>query len=408
LLVRAFRAASPFKYLSSKRDEDIEQVTQDVNSEFQLEADRNYSQVQGIESSHIPRESDEVTVRVDDAEQMTLHTNRKTQLATDRHANQVQDVESSHISRKSDEYTVRADSVEQITQHTSSEIQLDMDSNTDQVEEIELFPMPLKGDEDIAIADNAEQVTQHVSCKVQLEMDGNASQVQEREINHLPTKTIKADSFRVGTISEPQVDHLSSPSIEASNENLEVADRPSETTDDISESLSSTRGVLEQPLSTSKWQRTRAYIGQKLSFAHIVYGTVFIVSFIIYLAIPKSSPIYLPILLPLYLCMSVLAYYLALQVPERIRFFLHPIISSSAILWLGIEIIEAIKGGNLLTGLAKFSTGITFLDILEGNSQGRIPGAGDILFSLLDCSIISLAIVMFRYRMELKKHVSTR
>jgi hypothetical protein len=260
-----------------------------------------------------------------------------------------------------------------------------------------------KRDEDIARTDDAEQIAQHVNREFQLETEGIDQQIEEIELNRVDTKT---DSSLHTSISDLQIGHPPSVYNLSIDNNLDAADNPSETVDNRSEALSSTQGVLEQQPAKSKWERARSYIWQRLTFAHVVYITMLVVSFIIYLPISTSSPIYLPILLPLYLSMTILAYYLALQVPERIRFFLHPIISASAIVMLGMEITEAIKGGNLLTGLSKYSTGARYLALLEGASQGRIPGAGDVLFSLLDCSIISLSTVMFRYRKELKKHVS--
>lgn len=260
-----------------------------------------------------------------------------------------------------------------------------------------------KRDEDIARTDDAEQIAQHVNREFQLETEGMNQQIEEIELNRMDTKT---DSSLHTSISDLQIGHPPIAYNLSTKNNLDAADNPSETVDDRSEALSSTQGVIEQQPANSKWEHARSYIWQRLSFAHVVYITMLVVSFIIYLPISTSSPIYLPILLPLYLSMTILAYYLALQVPERIRFFLHPIISASAIVMLGMEITEAIKGGNLLTGLSKYSTGARYLALLEGASQGRIPGAGDVLFSLLDCSIISLSTVMFRYRKELKKHVS--
>ncbi|KAI8580939.1 hypothetical protein K450DRAFT_235344 [Umbelopsis ramanniana AG] len=258
-----------------------------------------------------------------------------------------------------------------------------------------------KRDEDIARTDDAEQIAQHVNREFQLETEGTEQQIEEIELNRIPTKT---DSSILTSISDLQLGRPPSLYNLPNDDHLNATDNPSETVDNKSEALSSTQGVLEQQPAKSKWKRATSYIWQRLKIAHLVYITMLVISFIIYLPVSTDSPIYLLVLLPLYLSMTILSYYLALQVPERIRFFLHPIISASAIVMLGMEVTEAIKGGNLLTGLSKYSTGARYLTLLEGTSQGRIPGAGDVLFSLLDCSIISLSTVMFRYRKELKKH----
>ncbi|GAB5587008.1 hypothetical protein Unana1_01908 [Umbelopsis nana] len=270
-----------------------------------------------------------------------------------------------------------------------------------------------KRDEDITRTDEAEQITQDVNSEFQLESHtyhSNAEQsspVEEVELERIPSNTESSSQDATSVVS----DTYTSPSINGSlYDGMDGESKIDEIVESIiSERASSAADIFQAPavpevITISKWKRIQAYIWQQLTIAHIIYATMFIVSFIIYLPLSTSSPIYLPILLPLYLSMAVLAYYAALQVPDKIRFFLHPIISASAIVMLCMEIIEVMKGGNLLTGLAKFSTGTKYLSILEGTSQGRIPGAGDVLFSLLDCSIISLSTVMFRFRKELKQH----
>ncbi|KAG2177318.1 hypothetical protein INT43_007975 [Umbelopsis isabellina] len=260
-----------------------------------------------------------------------------------------------------------------------------------------------KRDEDIARADDADQITQDVNNEFQIENERTQNahitqyDVEELELRRIPTMSSQVENTNMA----------SNQSIN-SNDISKVDGSVNESSpDSLTAPASSSATILQPPddeQQLSKWQSLKIYVWTRLRVAHIVYTTILIVSFLIYLPIPTSSPVYLPILLPLYLSMSILAYYVALQVPDKIRFFLHPIISSSAIVWVGMEITEAIKGGNLLTGLVKFSTGTRYLTILEGKSGGIVPGAGDVLFSLLDCSIISLSTVMFRYRVELKKH----
>jgi hypothetical protein len=261
-----------------------------------------------------------------------------------------------------------------------------------------------KRDEDVARGDDADQITQDVNNEFRLENERNHANdsvqqhdVEVLELSRIPTMPSRGEHSNAA--SNQSINSDGSSKLDYSvNESVTEA-----TTAPISSSATILQASVDEP-QLSKWQSIKIYVWTRLRVAHIVYATMLIVSLLIYLPTPTSSPVYLPILLPLYLSMSVLAYYVALQVPDRIRFFLHPIISSSAIVWVGMEITEAIKGGNLFTGLAKFSTGTRYLAILEGKSGGTIPGAGDVLFSLLDCSIISLSTVMFRYRQELKKH----
>lgn len=148
-----------------------------------------------------------------------------------------------------------------------------------------------------------------------------------------------------------------------------------------------------------------------LTISQYLYLTLLLVSTLAYLSLPLSSPISSASRTLAELACAVLAYLAALTVPLRVRFFLHPMITCTAITLTFIAIIEAIKGRSLTEGLNDFSTGRKYLVILGGGGvapNGTIlwPGAGDVLFSLMDAAIVSLGIVMFKYRAELKKHVS--
>lgn len=56
--------------------------------------------------------------------------------------------------------------------------------------------------------------------------------------------------------------------------------------------------------------------------------------------------------------------------------------------------------------LRMYSTGTKYLSLWRPNFSGPGPGAGDVLVSTLDAGIVSLAIPMYRYRRDLKEHVS--
>ncbi|RUS19021.1 hypothetical protein BC937DRAFT_88063 [Endogone sp. FLAS-F59071] len=156
------------------------------------------------------------------------------------------------------------------------------------------------------------------------------------------------------------------------------------------------------------FQYSRSRLRQ-LTISQCLYLTLLFVSTLAYLFLPLSSPISPASRTLAELACIVLAYLAALTVPLRVRFFLHPMITCTAITLTFIAIIEVIKGRSLMEGLGDFSTGRRYLVILGGGGvapDGTIlwPGAGDVLFSLMDAAIVSLGIVMFKYRAELKKH----
>lgn len=60
-----------------------------------------------------------------------------------------------------------------------------------------------------------------------------------------------------------------------------------------------------------------------------------------------------------------------------------------------------------MTGLEQYRTRTPYINYYFGpRNDLPPPGAGDLLATVLDVSIVALAIPMFNYRAELKRHVS--
>ena len=60
----------------------------------------------------------------------------------------------------------------------------------------------------------------------------------------------------------------------------------------------------------------------------------------------------------------------------------------------------------LTTGLEQYRTHTAYIRYYFGPRNNLPqPGAGDLLAAILDVSIVALAIPMFNYRVELKRHV---
>ena len=109
--------------------------------------------------------------------------------------------------------------------------------------------------------------------------------------------------------------------------------------------------------------------------------------------------------MPIHLSLSVLAYFAALALPLRCKRFLHPVLVSSAITVLGIWVLALCRGKDLRHGLDSYSTKTTYIQIFNGTKDLPRPGAGDVFGGFLDVSIVALALPMFQYRSELKRHV---
>ena len=110
--------------------------------------------------------------------------------------------------------------------------------------------------------------------------------------------------------------------------------------------------------------------------------------------------------LPAQLPVNILSYFLALELPPLWRRYLHPALVASVITIVGIYILTACHGQDFTQGLLEYRTRTTYLKLFGGVSTPK-PGAGDVLSSVLDVSIVALAMPMYQYRNELKRSVRT-
>ncbi|UZJ55044.1 hypothetical protein CBS101457_004364 [Exobasidium rhododendri] len=129
--------------------------------------------------------------------------------------------------------------------------------------------------------------------------------------------------------------------------------------------------------------------------------------FLLFLA---GLPLYFvaDIALPLFLGVNILTFVAAITiVPPKIRRFLHPILSCSIATVFIIWAFAAMKGISIKDCLNQYySIDTRYSDLWALQAyQGRIPGAGDVLFSTLDAGIVALAVPMYRYRKELKENI---
>ena len=109
--------------------------------------------------------------------------------------------------------------------------------------------------------------------------------------------------------------------------------------------------------------------------------------------------------LPAQLPVNILAYFLALELPPIWRRYLHPALVASVITIVGVYILTACHGDDFTTGLEQYRTRTNYLKLFAGHDTPK-PGAGDVLSSVLDVSIVALAMPMYQYRAELKRSVS--
>lgn len=113
--------------------------------------------------------------------------------------------------------------------------------------------------------------------------------------------------------------------------------------------------------------------------------------------------------MPAHLSLNVLAYFAATAIPSRWKTYLHPVLVSSLFTCLLIWALAATRSTSLDAALGAYRTGAKYTNLWSSsmNSSGfhRRPGAGDVFASLLDASIVSLALPMFQHRRELRAHL---
>lgn len=131
-------------------------------------------------------------------------------------------------------------------------------------------------------------------------------------------------------------------------------------------------------------------------FSPTVYLVAFFVGLPLFFASDHS--------LVLFLAVNVLTFWIAITiVPAKIRRFLHPILTTSAMTLLILWALGEIKGLSLKqTLLMHYNVDAKYDKLFDpAGYKGPVPGAADILSSLLDAGILALCVVLYRYRRDL-------
>lgn len=148
---------------------------------------------------------------------------------------------------------------------------------------------------------------------------------------------------------------------------------------------------------------TRARLWAAVIQAHLDTATYLVLFLLVGLPIYYASSY----AMPLQLTFTVLMYFAALSLPLKWKQVLHPVVVSAVLTVLGIWVFGLIHKQALTPILEEYTTGLKYLQLWEHASttaSSTLPGAGDILSTTLDASIVSLALPMFQYRRELTQH----
>jgi putative effector of murein hydrolase len=152
---------------------------------------------------------------------------------------------------------------------------------------------------------------------------------------------------------------------------------------------------VQTPLPPHRAQRWSAWLSSHTDL--MSYSAMFLlVGLPVYYAVDYAMPIQLTF--------SVLMYFTAMAIPPRWRQYLHPVLVSSLLTVLGLWALATTKGDSLQTSLRQYRTGAKYLQLWQKSSHGAFPGAGDMFGTILDASIVALALPMYQYRRELREH----
>ncbi|OTA55844.1 hypothetical protein K449DRAFT_468677 [Hypoxylon sp. EC38] len=154
----------------------------------------------------------------------------------------------------------------------------------------------------------------------------------------------------------------------------------------------------QAPIPPSRSNRWAAIITTKLDL--IIYSILFLF---------VGLPVYYTVgyAMPIHLTFNVLTYFLAMSLPPNWRQYLHPVLVSSLLTVLGLWVLGLANGSSLASTLSAYKTGTNYAELWRSSSHHHgLPGAGDLFSSVLDASIVSFALPVYRFRRELKQHLA--
>ncbi|KPM38420.1 hypothetical protein AK830_g8124 [Neonectria ditissima] len=165
--------------------------------------------------------------------------------------------------------------------------------------------------------------------------------------------------------------------------------------DDVAEALSRHSYPSQEPIPPPRAELWAARIAANLDLATFAALLVLV-----------GIPLYYTTgyAMPAHLAVNVLAYFAAVAMPAAWRQYLHPVLVSSLLTVLTVWALAAIRGDSLTTALDAYRTGAKYLELWQNSRAKQLPGAGDVFGTLLDASIVALALPMFQYRRELRAH----
>lgn len=107
---------------------------------------------------------------------------------------------------------------------------------------------------------------------------------------------------------------------------------------------------------------------------------------------------------PLHIAVNVLSYFIGLCIPDKIRLIFHPLVSCTLFSYIFFWIQGLIFGRSLKEELNLYSNNSKYLLYINDTSL-PFPKAGEILFCILDATVVALAFRIFEHHKLIIKHI---
>jgi len=107
---------------------------------------------------------------------------------------------------------------------------------------------------------------------------------------------------------------------------------------------------------------------------------------------------------PLHIAVNVLSYFIGLCVPDKIRVIFHPLVTCTLFSYLLFWIEGLIFGHSLKEEISLYSNNSKYLLYINDTSL-PFPRAGEILFCILDATVVALAFRILEHHKLIFKHI---
>jgi len=240
--------------------------------------------------------------------------------------------------------------------------------------------------------------TDTVEMKQTKKLNENENNTVEVVIDDDDEKTMDITSYDVKSHSsedtyENTIMGIHSP--KQNIDNVDIKDTPSKHTSKNSTTTTTTTNTTHTTETKKRgFQWKSSAIPSKYSF--LTYIIIYALSWI-------PAAIW-NITQPLHIAVNVLSYFIGLCIPDKIRLIFHPLVTCTLFSYVFFWIQGLIFGRSLKEELSLYSNNSKYLLYINDTSL-PFPKAGEILFCILDATVVALAFRILEHHKLIIKHI---